>query len=333
MGQIAVSNHIHKQLNELKEENEHKSLDSVIRVLIERAKRVEGDNILDVIDDSEFGTVEVTAGESRNGADIDQLLPPENPTREEAIQYLESLPVRVDKENLIQTFEVMVDEHNAERTEAMLSQAKSAIESVEVRPHLDEKAVAARLSDSLLTEDIDVEIVLDHISALVNSQLMLDPPYIEPLLLDHYENEGTPELTERTLEVDLDEVIALIQEVEESDTPRRTARELLTAGRDNDYSWGTIWFLAPLSPDVSRSMSSSGAISVGKSTGMAWTCDSCGVEGHHTTIQAVRINEFSEVSQVQCGRCDEWSDYALHERFPVGDGSDVRLEWESEQPT
>lgn len=336
MGQISVSDHLHKQLKQLKEGEEHKSLDSVIRVLLERAKRVDStDDHLTALDDSQYGTIEVTAGYTSEGADIEPLLPPENPTPEEAVAYLDRICAGFDFDYR-EEFDRLLTEYSVPETEAIRSVANAALMSIEEHPHKTSEDTVEKLKRLFPNSGMDTDTVSEHIELLMNTDLDLglSPSHVAHILKMHYDSEGVPTKTERTLEVDLNEVVALIEEVEASDTPRKTARELLTANTDNKYSWGTIWFLAPLCPDVVRAVSSNGngTVSVGSSTGMAWTCDNCRVEGHHTTIEAIRINEFSEVSQVQCGDCGDWSSYGLHDRFPVSHGSDVRVEWESEQP-
>lgn len=335
MGQISVSDHLHNQLKELKQSEEHKSLDSVIRVLLERAKQVDStDDHLTAMDDSQYGTIEVTAGYHYTGAEIDALLPPQNIDRQEACEYLTRIWVDVpetqhDSFTPIQ-FEEYWNDHSLTIHEIMLAIAQEHLSAIQVLTVSSEN-IADSLQDMFSDSTIDKEVVVEHIEKLTDAW-EIEPTQAACILEKHYLSEGPPSRNERTLEVNLDEVIALITEVAESDNPRATARELLTANSENKYSWGTIWFLAPLSPDVNRIVSDSGEINVGKSTGMAWTCNECRVEGHHTTIDAVRINQFSEISQVQCGSCGEWSNYSLHHRFPVSDNSEVRIEWESEQP-
>lgn len=335
MGQVGISDHLHDQLKDLKQAEEHKSLDSVIRVLLERAKRVDstGDHVT-ALDDSEHGTIEVVAGNTRSGADIDPLLPPEDPTHEELEDYVNSIwtasNMTASSEFNPVEFSDIINDPNITLKEAAALIASEHLTSLEVRPHKSAEEVVESIQNRFPDSETDEEIILEHISRLTDT-LTIDAAHTEQLLIDHYRENGVPSRTQNTLEVDLDEVVALVKEVEESDTPRGTARDLLTAGSDNKYSWGTIWFLAPLSPDVER-MSSDGSISVGKSIGMAWTCNECRVEGHRANIVAIRINEFGEVSQVQCENCETWSNYGLHERFPVSSGSEVRVEWESDQP-
>jgi predicted CopG family antitoxin len=247
MGQISVSDHLHEQLKELKDAEEHKSLDSVIRVLLERSKRVSTDDHLTALDDSKHGTIEVTARIKRDGPKIDPLLPPEEPTREEALEYLDRVCIG-STTNHTETFNKVPDDTPIR--EKMLSVAQNSINFFEVRPHLSREEVAERLQKLFPDTEMDEEMVLDHIDALTDSALEISPSHAQKILQEYYQTEGVPSQSERTLEVDLDEVVSLVEEVSQSETPRKTARELLTADSQNDYSWETIWFLAPLSPDV-----------------------------------------------------------------------------------
>jgi len=338
MGHISVSDRVHNKLTDLKEQEEHTSLDSVVRVLLERAKHADSaQNHGTALTDSTHGTIQVTAGTTSAGPGTDPLELPVGPTEKEAIEFLHRICVGSTKDY---EAEFKTRENSRDPIGKTLLQTVAAC--LPTITEFSRQHITQELQDAFPNTELDEDTVDHHVWTVFELLSMVDDvtgetvshkeQRVAHILTQYYTEEGTPTQTEHTLDVDLDEVVALIGEITESETPRETARQLLTAGETNDHSIGAMWFLAPLCPDVSRKISDSGGVTVGRSAEMAWVCDGCFVDGRRATIDAVRVNKFGEVSQVQCGKCGIWSEYGLHERLPVNDGADVRLEWESERP-
>lgn len=336
MGQISVSDHVHTRLKERKSREGHKSLDSVIRVLIERAKQApsvneEHSGPVKEMDRSD-GSIEVSVGEATGGGEIDSLLPQEELTPTKAQEFLKDHPL-ADTHDVYGTYVRNRDLHDLSVEEALHSALVSVCDSSDVEG-ADGVDDVVDLINSHFHEStrLDIDAVRSHVIALAESPLDFKLYEAECILKKFYETEGVPYRDTRSVEAHVDEVFAFLEEVSESENPRETMWELFSNPAEHDYSLGTLWLLAPLSPDVRSTVTDDGNIHLGPSSGVAWICSNCHTEGHHTTIDAVRLDEYGEVSQLQCGSCGGWSNYTLNSRLPIKDGQNVRVEWESDQP-